>query len=72
VIKLLSDMWKKILKGALTRWFSSVGSFIEIRHEADPRRNVQIHVVRPKETLHIHVFKILVDIDVLEDLMFYH
>jgi hypothetical protein len=32
----------------------------------------KIHLVRPREALNCHVFKILIHIDVVEDLMFYH
>jgi hypothetical protein len=42
------------------------------KHETDPRRNAQVHIVRPRAALHSNVFKILVHIDVVEDLMFYH
>jgi hypothetical protein len=32
----------------------------------------QVHFVRPREAIKGHVFKILIHLDVMEDLMFYH
>jgi hypothetical protein len=40
--------------------------------EVDARRDAQIHFVRPKGMKHTHIFKILIHIDVVEDLSFYH
>jgi hypothetical protein len=40
--------------------------------EADARRDAQIHFVRPRGMKHSHIFKILIHIDVVEDLSFYH
>jgi hypothetical protein len=41
-------------------------------HEPNPRRGSQIHMVRPRAALNCNVFKILIHIDAIEDLMFYH
>jgi hypothetical protein len=40
--------------------------------EADPRRDAQVHLVRPRGTKYTHVFRVRIHIDVVEDLMFYH
>jgi hypothetical protein len=42
------------------------------KFEVDPRRAAQAHLNRPREALHSHVFRVLVHIDAIEDLMFYH
>jgi hypothetical protein len=42
------------------------------KFEANPRRAAQAHLNRPREALHSHVFRVLVHIDAVEDLMFYH
>jgi hypothetical protein len=42
---------------------------------SEPEPNVlstQIHFVRPREAVKGHTFKILIHLDVVEDLMFYH
>jgi hypothetical protein len=40
--------------------------------EADLRRAAQVHFVRPRGTKSAHVFRVLIHIDAVEDLMFYH
>lgn len=42
------------------------------KYEADPRRTAQVHFVRPRRMKSCHVFRVLIHIDVVEDLMFYH
>jgi hypothetical protein len=47
--------------------------FLTLTHqEVDPFSNAQVHFVRPRNMKNAHVFKILIHIDVVEDLMFYH
>jgi hypothetical protein len=41
-------------------------------HEPGPRRGSQIHMARPRAALNCNVLKILIHIDAIEDLMFYH
>jgi hypothetical protein len=36
------------------------------------RRGVQVHFNRPREVKQSHVFRILIHIDVVQDLLFYH
>jgi hypothetical protein len=43
-----------------------------VKYEADPRINAQVHFVIPREARSSHVFRVLIHIDVVEDLMFYH
>jgi hypothetical protein len=40
--------------------------------ERGSNQSAQIHVVRPRGFMHSHVFKVLIHIDVVEDLAFYH
>jgi hypothetical protein len=40
--------------------------------DGDACRDVQIHFVRPRGMLHSRIFKILIHINVVEDLSFYH
>lgn len=42
-----------------------------LKHEVVPWRNARVHFVRPRNMKKGHVFKILIHIDVVEDLMFY-
>jgi hypothetical protein len=42
------------------------------KNEADPSRCAQTHLTRPRSVKDCHVFRILIHIDVVEDLMFYH
>jgi hypothetical protein len=42
------------------------------KYEPDPRRSAQVHFARPRQALDCHVFKILIHIDAIEDLLFYH
>jgi hypothetical protein len=41
-------------------------------NEADPYRRPQIQFVRPREMKRAHIFKVLIHIDVVDDLAFYH
>jgi hypothetical protein len=41
-------------------------------HKANPAWNERVHLVRPREAISNNVFRILVHIDVVEDLMLYH
>jgi hypothetical protein len=41
-------------------------------YELEPVRNDLVHFNRPRETKKGHVFKVLIHIDAVEDLMFYH
>lgn len=41
-------------------------------HEEDPRRNVQVSFALPQGMKSGHVFRILIHIDTVEDLLFYH
>jgi hypothetical protein len=43
-----------------------------VRYESDPRRSAQIHFVRPRGVKTHHVFRVLIHIDAVEDLLFYH
>jgi hypothetical protein len=68
----------------LIRWSFNVGLSVKIlqeslkrstslvKYEADPRINAQVHFVRPKEARSSHVFRVLIHIDAVDDLMFYH
>lgn len=42
------------------------------KHEPDPRKNAQVYFVRPRGMKPGFVFKVLIHIDAVEDLMFYH
>jgi hypothetical protein len=42
------------------------------KYESGPRRSAQVHFARPRQALDSHVFKIMIHIDAIEDLMFYH
>jgi hypothetical protein len=42
------------------------------KHEPDSIRSAQVHFVRPRSVKWSHVFRVLVHIDVVEDLLFYH
>jgi hypothetical protein len=42
------------------------------KHAADSPRNAHVNIVRLRAVLHNNVFKILVHIDAVEDLIFYH
>jgi hypothetical protein len=41
-------------------------------HERDPMASAQVHFVRPRSAKWSHVFRILVHINAVEDLLFYH
>jgi hypothetical protein len=42
------------------------------KYEPDPRRSAQVHFAKTRQAMDCHVFKILIHIDAIEDLMFYH
>jgi hypothetical protein len=41
-------------------------------HEANLSRDAQIYFARPRGVKHAHVFKVIIHVDVVEDLLFYH
>jgi hypothetical protein len=41
-------------------------------YEPDLRHADRIHYVRPRQMKNAHVFKVLIHIDAIEDLLFYH
>jgi hypothetical protein len=43
-----------------------------VKNEVDPYNRPQIHFVRPREMKKGHEFKVIIHIDVVEDLCFYH
>jgi hypothetical protein len=43
-----------------------------LKHETGFRGRAQVHLVKPRESQNVHVFKVMIHIDVMEDLMFYH
>jgi hypothetical protein len=43
-----------------------------VKNEVDPYSRPQIHFVKHREMKKCHVFKVLIHIDVVEDLYFYH
>jgi hypothetical protein len=43
-----------------------------LEHEDDLRRSAQIHLSRPRSSKNVHVFCVLVHIEVVEDLLFYN
>jgi hypothetical protein len=42
------------------------------KFEQSSRGNMQVHFVRPRGMKQSHVFRVLIHIDVVEDLLFYH
>jgi hypothetical protein len=46
--------------------------FLTITEPKTSLLTAQVHFVRPREVVNGHVFKILIHLDVVEDLMFYH
>jgi hypothetical protein len=42
------------------------------KHERVNNRSAQVHFTRPREAKHINIFKVIIHIDVVEDLLFYH
>jgi hypothetical protein len=46
--------------------------FTLIKNESDGLSYSQAHFVRPRGVKNVHVFKLLIHIDVVEDLLFYH
>lgn len=42
------------------------------KHEKDPRKNAQVFLSRPRQMTPAHVFRVLIHLDVVEDLMFHH
>jgi hypothetical protein len=42
------------------------------KHEVQERNMVQVHRFRPRSIKHAHVFHVLIHIDAVEDLLFYH
>jgi hypothetical protein len=46
--------------------------FLTITEPETSMLNAQVHFVRPREMVKGHAFKILIHLDVVEDLMFYH
>jgi hypothetical protein len=42
------------------------------KHDPKLTHDAQVHVTRPRGVKSIHVFKILIDLDAVEDLLFYH
>jgi hypothetical protein len=41
-------------------------------HEASHSADAKIHFIRPRGVKHAHVFKVIIHVDVVEDLIFYH
>lgn len=46
--------------------------FTLAKYEPDPKKNAQVYFTRPRGMKPGFVFKVLIHIDVVEDLMFYH
>jgi hypothetical protein len=42
------------------------------KYEPEARRSKQVHLSKPREVNHSHVFRVIIHIDAIEDLLFYH
>jgi hypothetical protein len=43
-----------------------------VKNELDPSRNAHVHFIKPRSRSNAHVFRVLIHISAVEDLLFYH